>query len=95
MLGAIVYAIVGIVELIVGLRFVFLLLGANPTAPLVNWIYTWSSPLVAPFEGIFNQHAIATGTGVVVHSIFDWTALIALIVYALIGGIIARLLSNV
>lgn len=95
MLGAIVYAILGVIELIVGLRFVFLLLGANPSAPLVNWVYTWSGPLVAPFDGIFNQHPVAAGAGVVVHSVFDWTGLIALIVYALVGGIIARLLSGI
>lgn len=95
MLGAIVYAITGLIEVIVGLRFAFLLLGANPASAFVNWIYTWSAPLVAPFESIFNQHAVTTGAGVVVHSVFDWTSLIALIIYAVIGGIIGRLLSGV
>lgn len=95
MLAAIVFAILGLIELIVGLRFAFLLLGANPASAFVNWIYTWSAPLVAPFEGIFNQHAVTAGTGVVVHSVFDWTALIALLVYAIIGGILGRLLAGV
>ena len=93
MLGGLVYAIFGFIELLVGLRFVFLLLGANPVSPFVSWIYTWSEPLVVPFSGIFGQHAVITSAGVVVHSVLDWTTLIALIIYAAAGGILGRLLG--
>ncbi|HEY4964500.1 MAG TPA: hypothetical protein VIH90_07455 [Candidatus Saccharimonadales bacterium] len=93
MIARILYIIVGFIELVIGLRFVFLLIGANPSSQFVNWIYGWSNTFVAPFAGIFGQHATVTaaGQGVVAQSIFDWTALIALVVYGLIGGFVARM----
>lgn len=94
MLASIVYAIFGIIELLLGLRFVLLLLGANAASPVVAWIYSWSTPFAAPFAGIFGQHVTVTGPGVVTQSVFDWTALVALIIYGLVGAIIARLLAN-
>lgn len=91
MIASIVYIIGGIIEALVGLRFVFRLLGANPNAPFVEWIYTWSTPLVQPFAGIFGQDAkVVVGPDIVTQSVFDWTALIALIVYGLIIGLIGR-----
>lgn len=86
MFASLIYMIIGFIELLIGFRFILLLLGANPASGFVSWIYGWSNPFVAPFYGIFGQQsATATGTGVVVQSVFDWTALIALIMYGLIA----------
>jgi YggT family protein len=94
MIGGIIYAIGGFIEALIGLRFIFRLLGANPVNVFVNWIYDWSTPFVSPFAGIFGQNATVAGPGVVTTSVFDWTALIAFIVIgillALIGGIFYR-----
>lgn len=90
MIAGILYAIVGFIEVLLGLRFLFRLLGANPGSAFVELIYDWSTPLVTPFAGIFGQEATVTGPGVVTQSVFDWTALIALIVYALIGAVLVR-----
>jgi hypothetical protein len=95
MLAGIVYAVTGFIEFLIGLRFIFRLVGANPLSPFVNWIYDWSTPFVTPFAGIFGQTAVITGQGVVVASVFDWTALIALAAYAIVGGVIARLVANI
>lgn len=66
MVSAIIYAIGGLLEAVIGLRFVLRLLGANPDAAFVRWIYDVSTPLVAPFAGIFGQEAaIITNGGVV------------------------------
>lgn len=54
-MGAIVYVIFGLLELLVGLRFLFELLGANPGSPFVMWLYNFSGALVAPFAGIFGH----------------------------------------
>jgi hypothetical protein len=90
MFATIIYLIVGFIEFLIGMRFILLLLGANPASGFVNWIYDWSTPFVAPFYGIFGQQsATATGTGVVVQSIFDWTALIAFVVYGFIAMLVA------
>lgn len=94
MLSGLIYAAFGFAELLVGLRFIFRLVGANPNSGFVDWIYSWSTPFVAPFSGIFGQDATVTGTpGAVTTSVFDWTALIALLVYGLVAAIILRLVT--
>jgi YggT family protein len=95
MVAGLIYAIGGFIEFIVGLRLLFRLIGANPGSAFVDWVYDWSTPFVAPFAGIFGQEStIEAGPGVAAQSIFDWTALIALIFYALltafIGGTVMR-----
>lgn len=89
MIAAIVYLIGGFIEVVIGLRFIFLLVGANPSSNFVAWVYHWSTPLVSPFAGIFGQSATIGGPGAVVTSVFDWTALVALIVYGLILAVLS------
>ncbi|HSX30115.1 MAG TPA: YggT family protein [Candidatus Saccharimonadales bacterium] len=89
-----VYAIFGFISLAVGLRFVLLLVGASAASPFVSWIYTWSDPFVRPFAGIFGQSSTAAGQGVATQSIFDWTALIALVAYLLIAAILGHLVTR-
>lgn len=94
MIAGIIYAIGGFIGVLIGLRFLFRLLGANPASGFVQWVYDWSTPFVTPFAGIFGQEATVTGAGVVTTSVFDWTALIALLVIgiavAVIGSLFAR-----
>lgn len=94
MLTGIIYGLIGFIVTLLGLRFVFRLVGANPANGFVNWIYDWSTPFVLPFAGIFGQQATVAGPGVVVQSVFDWTALIAMVIIGLIGGVIARILGH-
>lgn len=89
MIGALLYTIGAIIEGIIGLRFLFKLLGANPNSGFVSWIYSWSSPFVAPFNGIFGQNNTTTVTGTAVTGVFDWAALIAFIVVGIIVAIIS------
>jgi hypothetical protein len=90
--GAIISVIFGAIELLVGLRFILLLLGANPSTAFVSWIYGWSTPFVAPFAGILGQ-PITAPSGTVVQGVFEPSTLIALIVYAVVGGILFRLFA--
>lgn len=95
MIAGIVYAIGGVVEALVALRFVFRLIGANPANAFVDFIYTWSTPIVAPFSGIFGQDAtVVSGIGAVTTSVFDWTALIALFVLGILFGIVGMLFGR-
>ena len=95
MIANIIYAIGGFIEALVGLRFVLRLVGANPDNALVSWIYAWSTPFVAPFSGNFGQDAtVVSGVGAVTTSVFDWTALIALIVIGIVVGIVGSLLGR-
>jgi hypothetical protein len=89
--------IFGIIEFFVGLRFIFLLLGANPTAPFVSWIYSVSTPFVAPFAGILGKPVSSSAlvhAGASVPSVFDMSTLIALLVYGLAAGIVVSLFSR-
>jgi uncharacterized protein YggT (Ycf19 family) len=95
MIASIIYAIGGFIEVLVGLRFVFRLIGANASNAIVGWVYTWSTPFVAPFSGIFGQDAtVVNGIGTATNSVFDWAALIALVVIGLVVGVIGGLFGR-
>src|SRR5438445_1221777 len=75
--------VVSIVDVLCGLRFLLRLLGASTAAPFVTLVYSVSDPLVAPFREIFPE----SGTG---RYVWEPSALVALLVYALIGcGVVA------
>jgi uncharacterized protein YggT (Ycf19 family) len=76
--------IFGMVIALIGIRFVLLLLGANPDAGFTSFIYSVTGPLVAPFEGMFGTPD--TGTGVV-----DPASLVAIVVYALVAWVVTKL----
>lgn len=95
MIASIVYAVGGLLEALVALRFVFRLIGANAGNAFVSWVYTWSTPIVAPFSGILGQDAtVIHGVGSATASVFDWPALIALVVIGLIVGVVGSLLGH-
>jgi YggT family protein len=85
--------IVGLVQFLVGIRFVFLLLGANPGNAFVSWIYDLSTPLVTPFAGILGRSAVVA-EGAVVTSVLEWASLLALLVYGIVGSILVRAVSH-
>lgn len=79
--------VIGIIELLLGLRLILLLLGANPSTPFVAWIYETSGILLSPFQGIFPTPVIEG------RYILDVSALVALVVYAFIGYLIITALG--
>ncbi len=83
----IVYFISGVITALLALRFVFALLGANPSNAFANFIYTASRPFVAPFFGLFNYQS---HYGV---SRFELETLIAMAVYALVAWAIVRMVA--
>lgn len=93
MIASVILAVGGFIELLLGLRFVLRLLGANPASGFVQWVYEWSAPFVAPFVNIFGQDTPITGEGVVTTSVFDWSALVAFIVVAAATSLLARIVS--
>ncbi len=85
----VVWFLAGLVDVILAIRFVMKLLGANPTSGFVTFMYNISEPLVAPFRGIF-------GTPVAGGSVLEPASLVAIVIYSLIGwGLVAliRLLT--
>ena len=82
----IVWFIVGLISVIIALRFVLLLLGANQSAGFVEFIYGLSGIFVAPFIGIFGEPTYGT-------SVFEISSLLAIVVYLLIGWGLAKLFT--
>src|SRR5581483_7173160 len=75
-----------IVELIIGLRFFFLLASANAGNGFVDFIYDISQPLAHPFDGIISDRAAANG-------ILEPDSIIAFIVYAAAAWIVVALIG--
>ncbi len=75
----IIWYILGIVEVLLAFRMTLKALGANPFSGFTSLIYTLSDPLATPFRGIFGVTATPQG------NFFEWSTLIAAVVYALVA----------
>lgn len=80
----IVWYILGVLEALLAFRFVLKLLAANPSAGFSNFIYDVSYPFVAPFLSVFRVSQVEG-------NIFEWTTLLAMLVYWLIAWGIVKL----
>ncbi|NLK68850.1 MAG: YggT family protein [Clostridiaceae bacterium] len=85
----VIYYILGLLEVLLGLRFLFMLLGANPRSGFTSFIYAITGIFIAPFSGIFSPFST---TGLASRSVLDPATLIAMAIYALIAWGIVRLL---
>ncbi|MGH3507793.1 MAG: hypothetical protein ACRDO2_11375 [Nocardioidaceae bacterium] len=74
-----IYAWVSIVLVLLFLAFLLLLLGANPDAGFVEWVYRSVERAMAPFRGIFEPVELTDS------STLDISILFAMIVYAFVG----------
>jgi hypothetical protein len=86
----IVWYLLGLIEILLAFRFVLKLLGANPASGFVNFIYSISGILTAPFDSIFGTTTNPTGN---TQSVFEPSILVAAIVYAVIAWGIAKLVT--
>ncbi len=79
----IVLLVFGVIQLIIGARFLLLLLDAREANGLVSGILNLSQLFVAPFEGILRTGALqASG------SIFDVTAVVAIVGWTILELIV-------
>jgi hypothetical protein len=80
----IVWYVLGILEVLLAFRFFLKLAGANPYAGFTQIIYTITYPFAAPFLDVFR-------ISVVEGKVFEWTTLLAMVVYWLIALAISHL----
>jgi len=80
----VVWYILGILEALLAFRFVLKLLAANPNAGFSMFIYGVTEIFAAPFLNVFQISRVEG-------SIFEWTTLLAMSVYALIAWAIIKL----
>jgi len=86
----IVWYILGLIEVLLALRFVLKLFGANSASSFVNFIYSMTGILTAPFDSIFGVTQATAGQ---THSVFEPSILVAAAIYALIGWGIVKLIT--
>ncbi|WP_202079478.1 YggT family protein [Caldalkalibacillus salinus] len=77
--------VIGIAQVVLGLRIILKLFGANTAAPFVQWVYDTSAPLLYPFEGIFPTRAL-DGSFVI-----EFSSLFAFVIYTLVGYLLTQL----
>lgn len=82
----IVWYILGILETLLAFRLILKLLAANPTAGFSKFIYSVSYPFAAPFLNVFRTTKIEG-------NVFEWTTVLAMLVYALIAWGLVKMFS--
>jgi hypothetical protein len=83
-----VWLLTGIITALLVIRFAFKLLAASTQASFVTFIYDLTQLFVAPFHGIFNTAANGP-------NVFEPEALVAIVIYSLIGWGLASLVRVV
>lgn len=81
-----VYLVFGVIDGLLIIRLLLKLLGANPTAGFANWVYNVTAFFLAPFKNILPT----IGTD---QSQLEMSVVLAIIVYALIGWAVGRLIA--
>jgi YggT family protein len=79
----IIWAILGLLEILLGLRFLLKLIAANPNSGFAVFIYGITKPFLAPFTAL-------VGTPTSGGTILEVTTLIAMAVYALFFWVVVR-----
>lgn len=80
----IVWYLLAIIEALLAVRFILRLLQANPRAGFTDFVYSVSGVFSAPFEAVFRNLYVEG-------SVFEWTTLLAMLVYWLIAIAIVKL----
>jgi uncharacterized membrane protein len=87
-INRIMYTLLGILEILLGLRFILKVIAANPNSGFAVFIYGLSKPFTAPFNTLL-------GTPSVGGAVFEVTTLIAMAVYALLFWVLVRVIQIV
>jgi YggT family protein len=76
-----------VLEVLLLLRFILKLTGANANQPLVSGLYGVTEPLVRPFQGIFPEPAAPP--------VLDLAALLAILFFLLVAALIVALVRAI
>ena len=79
-----VYLIFGVIDGLLAIRLILKLLGANPTAGFSNWLYNVTALFLAPFKNILPTYGSQ-------QSQLEMSVVLAILVYALLGWALGRL----
>ncbi len=79
--------VIGVVEVLFGVRVILRILGANPGSNFVAWLYSTTDQMLLPFWNIFPN---ATISGIYV---VEFSTLFAMLAYAFFGWAIMKLIA--
>jgi len=82
----IIWYILGVIEILLAFRMTLKALGANSFSGFASLIYAVSDPLALPFQGILRTSATQG-------SVFEWSTIVAALVYAIIATGIVQLMQ--
>jgi len=85
-INRILYTLLGILEILLGLRFVLKLVAANPDTGFSAFVYGITGAFIAPFNALL-------GTPTMGGASLEITTLIAMAVYALFVWVLARVIQ--
>ena len=83
-LSQIVWTVLWVFEVILGLRFILRMIGANSAAGFTQFVYDLSAPLARPFNNV-------VASSVSDNSVIEWATLLAMLIYWLVGYAIVKL----
>lgn len=83
------YILVTFIELLLSLRFISKLFGANIQAPFVSWLYANTEPLLYPFQHIFPSPSVKG------RFVLEFTTLFAIFVYSFAAYLILEVMSMI
>jgi hypothetical protein len=89
-LANLVWYVVGLITILLAMRFVMKLMGANPDNAFVSFLYSVTGVMSAPFDTIFG---VTKAAGTAVKSVLEPSILVAIAVYLLIAWGIVKLLQ--
>ena len=84
----VVWYILAVIEILLGFRITLKALGASPLSGFTDLVYALSAPLALPFKGILQ-------TNIYGNSVFEWSTIIAALVYALIAYGLVNLMQMI
>jgi len=81
-----IYLVFAVIVVAIIIRVLLKVLGANTAVAFTSFMYGATDPLLAPFRGILPTFASG-------RTVFESSALIAILVYGVIGLVLARLVA--
>lgn len=85
----VIYGVFALAEIILGLRLILKLFGANASNAFVNWVYETSGAILDPFRGIFPTQVFNSSF------ILEFSTLFAMILYAIIAMLLVWLINAI
>lgn len=82
----IIYFLFSLLEMLLAVRLVLHLLGANPANPFANFIYVLSAPFIALFAGLVQNVALSQT------AVLEITTIIAMFVYTIVAWLFGQLI---